>query len=72
MQLLETAVSWVRHRLTRTTPKSAAEETREEYVARLKQVCADINATLDVESLCWGFPARVEGVRKAEGDRLTK
>ena len=37
--LLETAVSWLRHRLSRSTPKKCWEETREDYGRRLKRCC---------------------------------
>jgi hypothetical protein len=72
LMLHETAVSWVRRRLTESTPASAASETRETYVTRLKQVCADINASLDVEGLSRAFPARVRALLEAKGDRITK
>ena len=70
--LHETAVSWVRRRLAESTPASAASETREAYVTRLKQVCADINASLDVKGLSRAFPARVRALLDAKGDRITK
>ena len=72
IHLHETAVSWIRHRLLVTTTKSPASETREEYTARLKRVVADINKSLDVEGLCQSFPARVQAVLDAKGDRIHK
>lgn len=72
IHLHETAVSWIRRRLTASIPCSASQETRVEYVARLKAVCADINHSLDVEGLCRAFPARVQGVKAALGDRIAK
>ena len=70
MMLHETAVSWIRHRLVLSTPKSPAEETRSEYASRLKLACRDINDKLDVEGLCRGFLKRVRALRDAEGGRL--
>ena len=70
MMLHETAVSWIRHRLVLSTPKSPAEETRSEYASRLKLACRDINDKLDVEGLCGGFLKRVRALRDAEGGRL--
>ena len=70
IHLHETAVSWLRHRLTTSTPASAAKETREEYTARLKACCADINATCDVDALSRSFPKRVQLVVDAEGGRI--
>ena len=42
----ETAVSWLRHRLSRSTPPKCWQESREEYGRRLKRMAA---ATDDVE-----------------------
>ncbi len=72
IMLHETAVSWIRHRLRETTPASAETETTDEYGARLRRVCADINATLDVEGLSRAFHSRVQAVLDAEGDRIQK
>jgi hypothetical protein len=72
VMLHETAVSWMRHRLTISTPINAATETREEYVSRLKRVCAEINANYDVEGLSRAFPSRVQAVKDAGGDRIAK
>ena len=70
VHLHETAVSWIRHRLTETTPANAETETRQQYTRRLKRVVADINNNLNVENLCWRFPTRVQMVQDAEGDRI--
>ena len=70
--LHETSVSWMRHRLTISTPVNPANETREEYVSRLKRVCAEINANYDLEGLSRAFPSRVQAVKAAEGDRIAK
>ena len=60
VMLHETAVSWIRHRLTQTTPAQAWLETRPEYEVRLKTLVADINANLNVEGLCNGLPKRLD------------
>lgn len=72
MMLHETAVSWIRHRLVHSTPKSPAQETRCEYTARLKDACRDINQKLDVEGLCRAFLKRVHALKDAKGGRLPK
>jgi hypothetical protein len=38
----------------------------------LKRVCAEINANYDVEGLSKAFPARVQAVKDAKGDRIAK
>ena len=70
LMLHETAVAWLRVRLARTVPAKAWEESREAYVARLKTVCADVNATCDVEALCRGFLKRVGQLVDQKGGRL--
>ena len=70
VHLHETAVSWIRHRLTLTTPANAEKETRQQYTRRLKSVVADINNKLDVEGLCWALPKRVKMVQDARGDLI--
>ena len=62
----ETAVAWLRVRLARTVPAKAWEESREDYVARLKAVCADVNATCDVEALCRGISEAHRSVGRPE------
>ena len=66
----ETAVSWLRHRLSETLPKRCWEETPEAFGARLRSCCTDINAKLDVEGLCWDFPKRVQKLVDQKGGRL--
>ena len=66
----ETAVSWIRHRLARTVPEKAWEETREQFTSRLKQACSEINDTLDVEGLCQALPKRIQELIDKKGDRL--
>ena len=58
--LHETAVSWIRLLLARSVPAKAWEETREQYTARLKAVCRDINDNLEVEALCRALPTRID------------
>ena len=70
IMLHETAVAWIRLRLTRSTPDQCWLETRAEYGSRLKTVVRDINANLDVLSLCYNLPRRLEGLIAAEGGRL--
>ena len=68
----ETAVAWIRLRLTQTTPEQCWVETRTEYEARLKEVVADINANLDVQGLCYKLPHRLEKMLASEGGRLSE
>ena len=68
--LHETAVSWLRHRLARSTPKACWEETPEEYGRRLKRCCDEVDKECDVVSLCRSFPKRLKLLRKQEGGRL--
>ena len=70
VMLHETAVSWIRLRLARSVPAKAWEETREQYTARLKSICREINETLDVEGLCRALPARIAKLVERKGDRL--
>ena len=57
--------------MTQTTPASPETETPKDYEARLKQICADINATQDVEGLSRAFLSRVQDAMEARG-RITK
>ena len=68
--LHETAVSWLRRRLERSTPKKCWEETREAYGSRLKRCCEEVNKECDVEGLCNGFPKRIKLLEENGGDRL--
>ena len=70
--LHETAVSWLRHRLSRSTPNRCWEETREAYTRRLKRCCEEVNKECDVEGLCQGFPKRIKLLQAKEGQRLKK
>ena len=68
--LHETAVAWIRYRLTQTTPPQCWLETREEYTTRIKGVVEDINRNLDVAGLCNDFPERLQQLIDSGGDRL--
>ena len=70
VMLHETAVSWLRKRLTLTTPANVWEETPAQYAARLRRCCADINSTLDVAGLCRDFPKRIQTLLDKKGGRL--
>ena len=72
LMLHEIAVAWLRVRLARTIPAKAWEESREDYVVRLKAVCADVNATCDVEALCRGFLKRIDQLVDQKGGRLAR
>ena len=74
LMLHETAVAWIRKKLQSTcpAPAGAAQETREEYKARLQEVCRQINSEHDVEGLCRELPTRLEELEEREGDRLKK
>ena len=70
LMLHETAVGWLRHRLEVTLPKRPWAETDAAYARRLRACCADINAELDVEDLCWAFPKRIAQLHAKAGGRL--
>ena len=70
LMLHETAVSWMRHLLTETTPPNAWEETPVQYAARLRRCCAHINSRIDVEGLCRDFPNRIKILLDKKGGRL--
>ena len=70
--LHETAVSWLRHRLSRSTPAKCWQESREEYARRLKRCCEEGNKECDAEGLCKGLPKRMKLLQDTDGDRLKK
>ena len=70
--LHETLMAWVRKRLERTKPKKPWEETVEQYGQRLQEVFQYINDNYDVESLCGEFLERVQRIKDARGDRISK
>ena len=70
--LHETAMAWVRERLTKTVPRLPWEESIEAYGTRLKDVAAYINKHYDVAGLCRELPDRAAELLKRQGDRLSK
>ena len=72
VMLHETAVAWMRLRLTKTLPKHAWTETEDEYRARLKLCAAYINENYNVAGLCKGLPKRLATLKEREGDRIAK
>jgi hypothetical protein len=72
LMLHETAVAWIRYKLTKTVPARSWTETPEEYRTRLKGVVAEVNHDYKVENLCRELPTRVENLRLEEGGRLPK
>ena len=70
VMLHETAVSWLRHRLTESLPARCWEETPGAFGARLRAACADINANLHVGALCKDFPKRIQHLIDSKGGRL--
>ena len=57
--LHETAISWVKSREGKTKPPKAWEETREAFTARMRGIVQEVNASCDVEGLCYGFLKRL-------------
>ena len=72
LMLHETAVAWIRLKMSRSMPKKPWEETIAEWKARMQEACRQINAEYDVEGLCRELPARLEKLKEKEGDRLKK
>ena len=72
VMLHETAMAWVRERLSKTLPRKPWEESVEMYHARLKTVATYINTTYDVENLCRELPERISELNDKKGDRLSK
>ena len=72
LMLHETAVAWLRYKLTMSVPKRSWLETPEEYRTRLKGVVAEVNRDYDVDNLCRELPTRVENLRLEQGGRLSK
>ena len=72
VMLHETAVSWMRARLTKTAPKKSWAETLEAYRSRLKDCAAHINDHHDVSGLCHELPSRLVELDRLKGDRLSK
>ena len=72
MMLHETAVAWMRQRLTKTRPQQAWTETLEAYRSRLKACAAYINEHYNVQGLCHDLPTRLRDLDEVEGDRIRK
>ena len=70
--LHETAVAWIRVKLTRTLPRRPWEENPTQLFSRLKRIAAQINVEYDVGGLCHGFPGRVALLRERGGGKLKK
>ena len=51
-------------------PRCPWEETREQFKARMQDVCRQINAEYDVEGLCRKLPARLQELSDRGGDKL--
>ena len=60
VMLHETAVSWIRARLTKTLPKKPWEESVDAYRSRPKACAAYCNGHYDVVGLCRALPKRVQ------------
>ena len=72
LMLHETSVAWIRHRLAKSVPTRAWEESRDAYTARLKGVVDDINRNCDVEGLCRAFTTRINKLVERKGGRLSE
>ena len=70
--LHETAVAWIRRRLSKTLPKKPWLETPAEYRARLKLCAQYCNDNYDVASLCNELPQRLVTLEEKKGDRINK
>ena len=72
VMLHETAVAWIRRRLTQTLPKKPWLETPTEYRARLKLCAQYCNDHYDVAGLCNRLPQRIATLKLKKGDRINK
>ena len=70
VMLHETAVAWIRRKLTETTPGRPCQESREQYASRLRRVVAEINRTHDVGGLCHKLGFRIGELICRHGDKL--
>ena len=70
--LHETAVSWIRVKLSRTLPAKPWEESPLQLLARLKRVAATINKDHNVAGLCRELPSRVRMLHERGGGKLGK
>jgi len=62
--------AWIRYRETKTMPATPWQESSEEFGARLRGICNEINQKCDVEGLCRKLPERAQAVVDAEGGRI--
>lgn len=72
VMLHETAVAWMRNRLSKTLPRAPWDETVEAYRTRLKTCAAYCNDHYDVDGLSRALPKRVQMLSDRKGDRLPK
>ena len=74
VMLHETAVAWLRRRLTETLPRRPWEETPVAFATRLRSCCAYVNDNdnHDVSGLCHGFPKCVHKLVEGKGKRLAE
>ena len=72
LMLHETSVAWIRHRLAKSVPAKAWEESRDAYATRLKRIVDEINKCHDVEGLCRGFVTRIDKLVDRKGGRLSE
>ena len=68
----ETSVAWIKHRLAKSVPTRAWEETRDAYTARLKRVVDDISRSCDVEVLRRALTTRIDKLVERQGGRLSE
>ena len=69
--LHETAISWLRRVLEKTTPRKPWDETPEDLEQRLQDAARHINENFQVRELCKEFPLRLAKLAKeTKGDRL--
>ena len=67
---MRTALAWIRDRDAKARPTTPWTETPEQFGARLRLVCQDINSSCDVEGLCRKLPEHAQAVMDADGDRI--
>ena len=72
VMLHETAVAWMRRRLSQTKPAWPWVETLDSYRSRLKACAAYINNKYDVDGLCMALPRRLSLLEESWGDRISK
>ena len=72
VMLHETAVAWMRRRLSQTKPAWPWVETLDSYRSRLKACAAYINNKYDVDGLCMALPRRLSLLEQSWGDRISK